>query len=337
MKLARNVLALACAVQLGLSIVSGQTELAAGAVVRLHAHNCYPEDGQWSDRIDRALSTGLATLAIEQDLVWKPGADSTVGRSVVSHGAPLSGSEPDLEAYFFARVRPIVERALAEGNRRAWPIIVLHLDFKTNEPEHHQAIWSLLGRYESWLTTAGRAANPRDVQPLDVKPVLVLTEQGDGQQKIFHDDVPVGAKLRIFGTVPSGYRRGDDDAASAARRAVELPVDQLIPEGRTNYRRWVNFSWGVVEEGGQAAAGEWTAADASRLNAITARARTLGLWTRFYTLNGHAPSDGLGWTASYNFGSSEAVTARWRAAIAARVDFVATDQYEAFARLLASR
>jgi len=24
----------------------------------LYAHNCYPYDGQWSDRIDRALKTG---------------------------------------------------------------------------------------------------------------------------------------------------------------------------------------------------------------------------------------------------------------------------------------
>ena len=25
----------------------------------LHAHNAYPEDGRWRDRIDRALATGL--------------------------------------------------------------------------------------------------------------------------------------------------------------------------------------------------------------------------------------------------------------------------------------
>ena len=38
-------------------------------------------------------------------------------------------------------------------------------------------------------------------------------------------------------------------------------------------------------------------------------------------------------TPSYNFGSLEAVRHRWRAAIAAGVDFVATDQYEEFAKI----
>ena len=33
------------------------------------AHNCYPYDGQWGDRIDRALSAGFP-VSIEQDLTW---------------------------------------------------------------------------------------------------------------------------------------------------------------------------------------------------------------------------------------------------------------------------
>src|SRR5215510_11967680 len=40
-----------------------------GARVLLDAHNCYPYNGRWADRITRALSTGIP-LAIEQDLVW---------------------------------------------------------------------------------------------------------------------------------------------------------------------------------------------------------------------------------------------------------------------------
>jgi hypothetical protein len=31
------------------------------------AHNCYPYEGQWSDRVDRALKTGYP-VGIEQDL-----------------------------------------------------------------------------------------------------------------------------------------------------------------------------------------------------------------------------------------------------------------------------
>ena len=60
----------------------------------------------------------------------------------------------------------------------------------------------------------------------------------------------------------------------------------------------------------------------------------MGLWIRFYTLNGHRPDDSLGWTASYNFGSVDAARARWNAAIAAGVDFIATDQYEELDSLL---
>ena len=39
----------------------------------------------------------------------------------------------------------------------------------------------------------------------------------------------------------------------------------------------------------------------------------------------------MGWTPGYNFGTLDAVRTRWAAAVRAGVDFVATDQYEAFA------
>ena len=41
-----------------------------------------------------------------------------------------------------------------------------------------------------------------------------------------------------------------------------------------------------------------------------------------------------GWFRSYNFGSLESVTARWRAAYHAGVDYIATDQYEQLAEFL---
>ena len=40
-----------------------------GSRVLLDAHNCYPYDGRWADRIDRALRAGFP-LSIEQDLAW---------------------------------------------------------------------------------------------------------------------------------------------------------------------------------------------------------------------------------------------------------------------------
>jgi hypothetical protein len=60
----------------------------------------------------------------------------------------------------------------------------------------------------------------------------------------------------------------------------------------------------------------------------------MNLGIRFYTLNGHAPEAGLGWSAGYNFGSVEAARIRWRAAIDAGVDLLATDQYELLAEEL---
>src|SRR5687768_18608939 len=72
----------------------------------LDAHNCYPDRGQWAYRIERALSTGFP-IVIEQDLTWSN------GRAVVSHSNQPAVTEPTLRDYFFERVRPIVEKALA--------------------------------------------------------------------------------------------------------------------------------------------------------------------------------------------------------------------------------
>ena len=94
----------------------------------LDAHNCYPYEGRWADRIERALKTGFP-VGIEQDLAWYVDPATGKGRVVVSHEAETKGFEPLLRDYFFERVRPIVEKALAENDRGRWPLIVLHFDF----------------------------------------------------------------------------------------------------------------------------------------------------------------------------------------------------------------
>jgi len=308
--------------------------LKPGARVWLHAHNCYPEKGQWPDRIDRALAVRTNTIAIEQDVAWFVDPRSGVGRSVVSHDAKPDGTEPTLEEHFFARVRPIVERAIKENRRETWPVMVLHLDFKTNEPAHHRAIWELLGKYQSWLTTAERVADEKQVTPFVVGPVLAITEAGEGQADTFYSAVPVGGRLRIFGTVPPATFPAAKTSEERARAAYEAPPEVLIPSGATNYRRWTNFPWAVVELGGQNKAADWTGDDNRRLRAIVSRAHEMGLWVRFYTLNGHTPGQGKGWTESYNFGSLEAARQRMKAAIDAGVEFIATDQYEELGQLL---
>lgn len=300
-----------------------------GRRVLLHAHNAYPYEGRWRDRLERALSTALP-LAIEQDLVWHHDPRTGRPRPVVSHGEPFTGDEPTLEAHFFDRIRPLVERALRENRRDTWPLIVLHLDFKTNEPEHHRAVWDLLGRYKSWLTTAPRTSGAGEIADLRVGPVLVLTEDADGQEQSFHDRVPVGESLRLFGAVHSRLAQAGTPAEARINAGEELP--DVSPAAKTNYRRWWNLSWSVVELGGQAKAGEWTRDDERRLERLVAAAHRAGLWIRFYTLNGHDPADQSGgWSAGYNFGSRAAAERRWEAAIRAGVDFVAVDQYEDFA------
>ena len=301
--------------------------LDAAGRVWLHAHNCYPDEGRGADRLARALAAARGPVAIEQDVAWDPQRRT----SVVSHDTTLDGTEPTLVEHFFQTVAPLLDRALADGPSADWPVMMLHLDFKSNEPEHHAAVWALLGRYERWLTTTPRVTS-NAVQPFTIGPLLVLTEQGDGQEGLFHDRVPVGQRLRVFGTVPPLPGLTPDTPSARAAAALAAPPSMLIPSGATNSRRWTNCPWAVVELGGQATAGDWTPADRARLAAIVDRAHDLGLWVRFYTLNGHS-ANAQGWSDGYNFGSLEVVQPRWRAAIEAGVNFIATDQYEDFAAI----
>jgi glycerophosphoryl diester phosphodiesterase len=299
------------------SAVVAQPGFGPGQRVLLDAHNAYPQNGRWTDRIDRALSTGLP-VAIEQDLYWA--RNRTTGRFeiVVAHDRSELDQAPTLESYFFDSIRPIMERALAESRRDTWPLIVLNLDFKEDDAPLLDAVYSLLGKYETWLTTAPRTSTPDVAAPLSVGPLLVLCGSNEAQRARFHDAVPVGQRLRAFGAIPP------DAAAGAA-------AERIIAQKASNYARWVNFPWAVVESGGQRNAGEWDTADAARLNALVQRAHAQDLWIRFYTLDGFL-NDGDGLTKSYDFGSDAAVKLRWRAATEAGVDFIATDHYERFDR-----
>jgi len=309
-----------------------------GTRVLLDAHNCYPYHGRWADRLGRALSTGTP-LAVEQDLVWYRDPSTGKGRSLVAHDEPdkpalgLTGDEPTMKSYFFERVRPLVEDALRENRRDQWPIITLNLDFKSEEPEHLRDVWNLLHEYRSWLTSAPRQKDIADVQPLAVGPVMVLTGESDAQRAIFHDAVNVGDSLLVFGAARPQLAQAGSPAEARVRAGEELP--DLRPGKRTNYHRWWNNPWSVVELGGQRRAGAWTPEDETRLRALVRDAHDAGLWIRFYTLNGHDPLDESGgWSPGYNFGSEAAARERWRAAIRAGVDFVAVDQYELFGATL---
>jgi hypothetical protein len=292
----------------------------------LDAHNCYPYKGKYADRIDRALSTGFP-VAIEQDVAWAVDRHTRQGRPVVSHSAKTSGAEPALRDYFFERIRPTMEKALADNDSSTWPLIILHFDFKSVEPKLLRAVWDLLGDYQAWIVTAAQTSDPHELAPLDLNPLLVLTEDADEQEEVFFRQIPAGARLRVFGsahTTPIPGRSKQENIHLAAT----LPPDQLLVERPTNYRRWWNSSWYEVEEGGQHRAGGWTAASALRLRALVDHAHRLGFWIRFYTLDGFAPAENRGWDNGYNFGSRAAVMARWKAALESGVNLIATDQYE---------
>jgi len=297
--------------------------LIPGTRVLLDAHNCYPYNGQWANRLDLALSTGTP-LAIEQDLAWYVDVEKHQSRIVVTHDTKLTGHEPTLREYFFERVRPMMEKALREGNRGDWPLITLNLDFKSEQPELLNAVWELLGEFEPWLTTAERVSNASSVMPLHVGPMLVLTGDSDAQEHVFYESVPVGQRLRVFGAIQ----------VHAENPLAEPEV--LVRTSGDNYRRWWNNPWSVVEAGGQKNAGDWTDADAKRLVSLVNYAHKSGLWIRFYTLDGGSKETfrSNGWFSGYNFGSVAATRIRWQAARDAGADYIATDQYDQLAKLL---
>jgi hypothetical protein len=297
-----------------------------GARSILDAHNCYPYEGQYADRIERALSLGYP-IAIEQDLAWYADPATGKGRVVVGHSADTNGREPTLRDHFFERVRPLVEKALRENRRSEWPIIVVHFDVKDNREPLLRAVWSLLGEYEGWIATAVKGSDPHELSPFEMKPLLVLTEDSDAQESVFFRDVPVGAKLRVFGSAHTTKAPTDNSREKTHWVATAAP-EVLLAEKPTNYRRWWNNAWNEVEEGGQTHAGEWTPRAAARLKALVDHAHSLGFWIRFYTLDGFTPAESKGWDKNYNFGSRDAVEARWKAALDAGVDLIASDQYE---------
>ncbi len=293
------------------------------------AHNCYPLEGQFGNRIERALQLGYP-IGIEQDLAWFVDPATGQGRVVVSHTPKTTGQEPTLQSYFFERVRPQIEKALRENQQSQWPLIVVHFDFKDNQPALLHAVWDLLGKYEDWITTAKKGTDPNQLAPLEAKPLLVMTEDSDAQEAVFFSPLTEGSKLRLFGSAHTTFPSAKTEQERVHIAATAAP-EVLLREKPTNYRRWWNNSWYEVEEGGQPKAGEWLPKEAARLKALVNFAHQQGFWIRFYTLDGFLPNEDQGWGQGYNFGSHPAVEVRWKASLEAGVNLIASDQYEELA------
>src|SRR5580692_7374176 len=121
-------ISIAPAVVIAIAAAAGATgAFAPGSRTVILSHNAYPDHGKYADRLDRAIAAGLP-FATEQDLAWID------GKSLEIHGSKnASGDDPTLETYFFPKVKPIVEKALKEGNKGNWPLVTLYLDIK-NDP-----------------------------------------------------------------------------------------------------------------------------------------------------------------------------------------------------------
>ena len=336
-----------CVVLLALTMSTASFALfSPGKQTLVLAHNAYPEKGQYTDRFDRAMAAGMP-LAIEIDLTWAPNpktgkAGSLVGDFPERRFKEITGDEPVLKQFFFERVRPIVEKALKDNDKRNWPLVRLYLDIKNDPPEHLEYLWSLLGEYENWLTTAVKTNDAGHQSPLDLKPLMVMTEDKDNdiKEEFFYNRVPVGGKLRVYGTARLSVPPGDK---LTEKQIIELRYtmkpEDLIKDRASNYRRWWGSPWNMVETGSKDAVGEWNQEKEARLDAIVKYAHSMGYLVSVWNLDGIDPESckQRGWSAKYNFGSLDVAKIRWKAAVKAGVDFIGTDQYEEVAKVLRAR
>ena len=324
---------LVAALGLTLAIIAVAQTLKPGSRTIVLAHNAYPSHGKYDDRLARALSSGQP-VAIEQDLAWID------GRSLMIHGARNVGNDdPSLDSYFFPAIKPIMEKALKEGNKRQWPLVTLYLDIKNDPVEHLEAISKTLDQYDAWITTAVKPSSDTRQAPLDVKPLMILVEdkENDIKQEFFYDRVPVGGKIRVFGTAtkpgPPAQPKLSKDAATDFMST--LSPEQIFTEKASTYRRWIGLDWAIFEKGGQGKAGDWTPEKDARLREFVNYGHRMGYLVSVYCLDGYTEAENQGWDKDYNFGSKEAVEPRWKAAIHARPDFISTDQYEDVSKLIA--
>jgi hypothetical protein len=305
-----------------------------GSRIVVLAHNAYPDHGKYGDRLDRVITTGQP-FVVEQDLSWID------GKSLMIHGAKNAGSDdPSLDSYFFPKIKPLMEKALKEGNNGTWPVVTLYLDIKNDPIEHLEAISKTLDQYDAWITTAVKPADAAKQTPLDVKPLMILVEdkQKDIKQDFFYGRVPVGGKIRVFGSITkAGPTPGMKlSKTEAIDYMATLSPEKVITEKANTYRRWIGADWALIEKGGQHQAGEWSKEKEARLREFVDYGHHMGYFVSMYCLDGYTAAENQGWDKDYNFGSKETVVPRWQAAIRAKADFVSTDQYEDLSKMIAA-
>jgi hypothetical protein len=305
-----------------------------GSRIVVLAHNAYPDHGKYGDRLDRVIETGRP-FVVEQDLSWID------GKSLMIHGAKNVGSDdPSLDSYFFPKIKPLMEKALKEGNKENWPVVTLYLDIKNDPIEHLEAISKTLDQYDAWITTAVKPADDAKQTPLDVKPLMILVEdkQKDIKQDFFYGRVPVGGKIRVFGSVTKSGPTPDMklSKSEAVDYMATLSPEKVITEKANTYRRWFGGDWALIEKGGQRQAGDWNKEKEARLRKFVEYGHRMGYFMSMYCLDGYTAAENQGWDKDYNFGSKDMVIPRWQAAIGAKADFISTDQYEDLSKMIST-
>lgn len=303
------------------------------------AHNADGFMGKWTDRVDRAIATGVP-FAAQIDVVWAKNPKTGKIESVIGH-TNESATDQTLKTLFLDRIQPIMEKALKEKNKKDWPLVTLHLDIKNVTPEHLTSIWSLLGQYGSWLTTAVKTKSAAEISPLEVGPLLVLVDDlpKDIKEDYFYNRLPAGSKLRVFGSAKERQAAGEKLEPQAIRAAQsKMKLSELVSEPAGNYRRWWNATWELVEVGPPDEAGGWTAAKEARLKEVVDYGHKMGYFVAFKCRTGFKAGtvDKLGWEEEFNFGSLESATIRWKATAKVGADFIATDQFEDVANVVRS-
>ncbi len=314
--------------------LTAASNLRPGARVLVLAHNAYPDHGKFGDRLDRVINLGQPVV-IEQDVSWID------GKSLMIHGAKNAASDdPTLESYFFPKVKPVMEKALREGNKGNWPLVTMYLDIKNDPIEHLENISNTLAKYDAWITTAVKPADDSVQTPLDIKPMMILVEdkQNDIKEEFFYKRLAVGAKIRVFGSpVKAGPKAGVKlPKAEAVALMATLTPEALFPEKANSYRRWMGLDWAIIEKGGQQNAGEWSSDEEARLKSFIDYGHKMGYFVSVYCLNGYTAEQNQGWDKDYNFGNRETVMPRWKAAVKAKTDFISTDQYEDVSKAIES-
>jgi len=234
---------------------------------------------------------------------------------------------------------------LLEVLARPWTMHILYV-LSTNGPTRFGALRRQVeGISSRVLTQRLRGLEEKGVVYREYEPTIppavtygITNRMKDIKQEFFYDRVPVGGKIRVFGSVTKLDPNPDKKLTKreATDAMASYTPEQIFAEKANTYRRWFGGDWALIEKGGQANAGEWNVSKAARLKALVDTGHRMGYLVSFYCLNGYTEAENQGWDKDYNFGSREAVLPRWKAAIEAKADFIATDQYEDVSKVISA-